>query len=61
MTAYTDATRADTLYYMFERGEISLDDIVAEAVSDVIENFLRTLSFVDGSDIVLPYPWTEAA
>ena len=41
--------------------QISLDDIIAEAVSDVIEHFLRTLSFTDGSEIILPYPWAEAA
>lgn len=54
---YTSTSEADRLSIMFERGEISLDDIVAEAVSDVIEHALRTLSFVDGSDLILPYPW----
>ena len=57
MSAYTSTTEAERLSVMFERGEISLDNIVEEAVSDIIEHALRTLSFVDGSDLILPYPW----
>ena len=55
--SYAVTTEAERLCLMFERGELSLDEIVTEAISDVIENALRYLSFVDGSEWVLPYPW----
>ena len=58
---YTSTTEADRLQLMFEHGELSLDEIVAEAVSDIIENSLRFLSFHDGSEWVIPCPWNEAA
>jgi len=56
MTTYT-STEAERLSYLFERGELDLSTIVKEAVSDIIENALRTLTFIDGSEWVLPYPW----
>lgn len=58
---YEYTTEADRLQALFEHGDITLDDIVERAVSDVIEHWLRTLSFTDGSDLILPYPWAEAA
>lgn len=58
---YTSTTEAERLSALFEHGDINLDEIIAEAVSDIIENALRYLSFHDGSEWVLPCPWGEAA
>lgn len=56
---YTSTTEADRLSYLFEHGDLDLDAIVAEAVSDIVEHSLRYLAFHDGSEWVLPCPWAS--
>lgn len=58
---YEYTTEADRLQALFEHGDIDLDEVVARAVSDLIEHSLRYLSFVDGSEWVLPCPWATSS
>lgn len=62
MTAYT-TPEADRLLALFEHGDIDLDEVVARAVSAVIEHSILWLSFSDGSEWPIPQPWavSEAA